>query len=103
MIYEDIMTPIEMLSNSNRLSVTSTPSVYEPNLKTSMMMKSNSIPEYKPLMEDKIFQLLINDLSEDDYLLGNPQIFELLSEPIPVCQFHTVEVISYSLYVLETM
>jgi len=93
MAYEDIMTPIEMLSNSNRLPTTQNFSLYETNLKTSLLFKSNSYPEDEKFIEEQFLSMYRNDFYPDGINTNDiPQIYELLSEPIPVCQFHTIEV-----------
>ena len=96
MIYNDIMTPIEMLNNSDRLPVPAS-SIYEPKLITSMIIHSNSTPEYREFLDNMIEEtfLLSNQSSEilDSSVL---QISESLSDPLSVCQFHVIEVRNWS-------
>jgi len=103
MVYKDIMTPIEMLSNFDRLPV-QTSSIYEPYLEFSFIVYSNNTPEYSDYIESRInFQYEnINQMkgfSTSDRL----KIVELASDPIPVCQFHKIEVFLNYVNILETM
>jgi len=92
MLYEDIMTPIEMLSNSGRLPVPKSPS-YEPNLLYSIILHSKDTPEYLALVEKEVKRMYkIFNWFEDIETSLIPQVSELLSDPIPVCQFHVIEV-----------
>lgn len=86
------MSPIELLSNSNRLP-TPLSSIYEPNLIEAIMVLSNNTPEYLEYlnkgMKNRI-SLSSFDTELKDLCLF--QISELTSEPLPVCQFHVIEV-----------
>ena len=93
MVYNDIMTPIEMLNNHNRLPVTLDSSVYEPNLEASMTLNSSSAPEYQQEVEENMKLKMSHYWSSDDILDSQiPQIEELVSDPISACQFYTIEV-----------
>ena len=92
MVYEDIMTPIEMLSNSNRLPALTSP-IYEPNLVASRILYTHEVSEYSEWVnnvnQDNLNDLFIREYSID---LKEPEHKELLSEPLEVCQFHVIEV-----------
>ena len=95
-VYEGIMTPIEMLSNSNRLPTVTSP-IYEPNLVASMIMHSNGTPNYTEYLENWIN----NVYKTSSEIIDIPpfeisQLEDLLTEPIPVCQFHVIEVMLFS-------
>ena len=94
MIYQDIKTPIEMLDNSDRLPV-SFSSIYEPKLMISLIVHSNSTSEYSAFLDSNIEQFFspFNRSSEilDSSVL---QISDSMTDPLSVCQFHVIEVIS---------
>ena len=97
MMYEGIMTPIEILSNSNRLPVINS-SIYEPDLASSMIMYSNNMYNYSEsihyfYLTNKQFKYKNESFLE----LKMPEQKDLLSDPIPVCQFHVIEVIRFFL------
>ena len=95
MIYEGIMTPIEILSNSNRLPVL-TSSIYEPGLASSMILYSNNMYNYSESMHYLYLTNKNYKYTNESFLeLKMPKQKDLLSDPIPVCQFHIIEVIYF--------
>ena len=93
MIYKDIMTPIEILDNSNRLPVPVS-SIYEPNLMISMIVHSNSTSEYSAFL-DKYIEQLFSPFNQSSEILDSSvlQISESMTDPIAACQFHVIEVV----------
>ena len=92
MVYEGIMTPIEMFSNSNRLPDLTSP-IYEPDLVASMILYSNNTSEYTEYLVSWLYKIYESSLNANDTpLFEAPQFDNLLTDPISVCQFHVIEV-----------
>ena len=91
MVYKDLLTPIEMLRNFDRLPVQN--SLYlEPYLKHSLIIFPN--PEYIEDFENWIKpEHHVSYFSAFSTKVELPKVVGLASDPISVCQFHVVEVI----------
>ena len=97
MVYKDIMSPIEMLKNYDRLPASQ---IYEPNLVISLIVNSNNSVEYQDQIKDMI-NIIYKSYSHDGIPESQtPELIESLSDPIPVCQFHTIEVRDISFNIL---
>ena len=93
MLYEDIMTPIEMLNNIDRLPVLSS-SIYDPHLLESFVIYPNNTPEYNEYLEDLIKHKYSFLSPISDTVLISPEITDLSSDPISACQFHVIKVMT---------
>ena len=93
-LYNDIMAPIEILHNYNRLPVKAS-HIYEPNLIYSFVVYPNNTPEYQEYLNDQIeksYDSVRFYMDNPEYNTNHAQIQEFLSDPISACQFHVIEV-----------
>ena len=94
MLYNDIMSPIEILHNYNRLPVKES-HIYEPNLIFSFVVYSNNTPEYQAYLNEQILRSYetVKFFKENpEYNTNHTQVQEFLSDPISAWQFHVIEV-----------
>lgn len=94
MLYEGIMTPIEILDNIDRLPVQIS-SIYEPHLEESMVIYPNNTPEYNTYLNTWIEnKFSLYTFLRDIPISEMPEIADLPSDPISACQFHLIKVIT---------
>lgn len=92
LIYKDIMSPIEMLSNSHRLPVPNS-LIYETNLLESMVAYFHNASEFEAYLEDGIkMRIKYSDHPQEIPSSNIIKIKELLTDPLSVCQFHVIGV-----------
>ena len=92
MIYNKIMSPIELLSHSYRIPIIHS-SIYEPGLIVEIIIPSNKTAEYLENLNKGIKNTIsfnpFEPETQDLYLF---QLTQLVSAPLNVCQFHVIEV-----------